>query len=254
MRRVALIFIAMSAFSGTAAASDFVWRGGYIGLVAGSQKGNADTTAALAGTWAAEPPALRTEIASRAAAEQEPSGTGFGIKGGYDFQLSDEWIWGVSAEYIKTGADDARQTGPIASTAVPGSSYSFGNSIEVDDSVALRARVGYTFGYSLVYLSAGWQWAGVNANASIVSNTNRDKRGVVSDDLTGVGFGLGWEYAFADNWTVQVEYQRANFGDVEFNTAYAPGSAFAPPASNYVETIKQDLDMSSIRLGINYRF
>jgi opacity protein-like surface antigen len=202
MKKQLLTLMLLSSLSGVASASDFDWTGGYIGLTAASHSGESDSATVVSGSWSIESQALQNEVATRSASQLDPDGTGFGIQGGYDYQFANNWVWGISAEYSKISADDARLTGPVPSTVFPSLNYTYGNAIEVDDSWAVRTRVGYAFGRSLVYLSAGWISVDVDASASLRSNGGYNKLGVINDDLDAIGWGLGWEYAFNDNWSM----------------------------------------------------
>ena len=56
----------------------------------------------------------------------------------------------------------------------------------------------------------------------------------ISESVDGATLGLGAEYRFNPNWSGYAEYAYTDFGDVD---AYAP-----------------DLDLSQVKLGVNFRF
>jgi outer membrane immunogenic protein len=91
----------------------------------------------------------------------------------------------------------------------------------VDYLGTLRARVGYTWDRTMFYGTGGLAWN----RASVVG---------VHDTDTGYALGLGLEWAFAPNWSAKVEYMYYAFD----NTSFVP----------------TDLDISTVKFGVNYRF
>jgi outer membrane immunogenic protein len=91
----------------------------------------------------------------------------------------------------------------------------------VDYLGTLRARIGYTWDRTMVYGTGGLAW-------------NRASVAGFHDTDTGYALGLGIEWAFAPNWSTKVEYMYYAFD----NTSVVP----------------TDLDISTIKFGLNYRF
>ncbi len=112
---------------------------------------------------------------------------------------------------------------------------------EIDYQGSLRARVGYSFGPALLYVTGGLAWmhndvavAAVVAPGFVVG---------ASDDNTHFGWtiGAGLEYAFAPNWSAKVEYLYADYGAETY---------FAPIAGG----LSLDAQTHTVKLGLNYRF
>ena len=108
------------------------------------------------------------------------------------------------------------------------------------------ARLGYTFGPSLLYIDGGVAWSTTQrfftpvaactlAGVSCVTATNT---------ATGWTVGGGWEYLFMPNLSGKIEYDYAGFGSVTVNPA------LGSPNTPY--TIKQNI--STLLVGLNYRF
>lgn len=91
----------------------------------------------------------------------------------------------------------------------------------VDYLGTLRARVGYTWDRTMFYGTGGLAWN----RASVVG---------VHDTDVGYALGLGLEWAFAPNWSAKVEYMYYAFD----NTSFVP----------------TDLEISTVKFGVNYRF
>lgn len=236
-----------------AAATDHNWTGGYLGLNMASNKAESQADLALSGQWSVESSTFRDDVTDAWETSLDSSGIGFGIQAGYDYQFSNDWVLGFSVEYSDLNSDKARLTPQTAMPSAPSVTYSFGNSIDVQNSWGLKSRVGYAFDNSLFYFTLGWTSADVQATAEIFSGSNGySKFGMADDSVSGTTYGIGLEYAFTDNWSMQFEYLHTDLGDFEFTTAYRPGSTFTSPA--YIETFNQDLEINSFRIGLNYRF
>jgi outer membrane immunogenic protein len=258
-----LLFVALLAsFSGAAFADEGSFDGWYVGLNAAHTNVDTSFSPVLTGNWAAQSPALVNGIVAAGTGEFSPSDTGFGIQGGYDHQFSNNWVLGVAVDYVNIGGSE--EASAVTSPTLPSvvaispavvnapAQYTVSSTFEATSSWSARARVGYSFGNSLVYATAGWQSLNVDATVRIVGTSGYSKLGAVDPKADGFVWGAGWEYAFNDNWSVQLEYQRANLGEFSYGTLYVPNSAFRNPVFN--ETFTHELDMDSIKLGVNYRF
>ena len=251
--KVKLLALAVLAtLSGQAAAADHDWTGGYLGLNLSSNSGGSRSDLTPSGQWSVETPAFTSDVFNAWSTDLDPKGTGWGVQAGYDHQFSNHWVWGVSANYSQPNADDSRLTAQTAVPSTPSVTYSYGNSVDVQSTWSLNTRLGYGVGNSLFYVTAGWLSADVEGTAEILGANGYSKFGKGSDNVDGLSYGVGWEYAFNDNWSLQAEYQRANLGDFSYTTDYRAGSTFTTPA--YIETVNQDLDMNTFRIGVNYRF
>ena len=252
MKTQLLAFALLAAVSGQAAAADHDWTGGYVGLNFSHNNGSSRADLTPSGQWSVETPQFTTDVFNAWSTDLDPKGNGWGVQGGYDHQFSNHWVWGVSADYSRPKADDSRLTAQTAVPSSPAITYSYGNSVNAKSAWGLHTRLGYGAGNSLFYLTAGWKSVDVEGTAEILGANGYSKFGKGSDSVSGLTYGLGWEYAFNDNWSLQAEYQRAKLGDFSYTTDYRAGSTFTTPA--YIETVKQDLDLNTFSIGINYRF
>ena len=162
------------------------------------------------------------EIVAGNTGRYTPESGFFGFQIGYNHRLSPNWIVGYEVDASFANLD---QTGVIGGTVVP---------LEIDAFGTARTRLGYTTGPWLFYGTAGVAWA-----ATRLVNIGG---GPVRFDRPHVGYavGAGVEYAFAPNWSAKFEYIYMDLG--ETNTVI--GGA----------TNNTDLTISTIRLGLNYRF
>lgn len=182
----------------------------------------------------------------------DPEGFNFGGQIGYNVQTSGNLVLGVEGDFTLLNADDSSQSGPVATTLFPSLSYDYGNGIDAEYMVALRARAGVAFGQTLVYATGGWAWTRAEFAASIESNGGYDKAVVVKDTLDGFTVGGGVEHRFSDALSARLDYSYADQGSTAFSTEYQPGSTFVDPP--YGENFVQDLDLHLFRVGLNFHF
>jgi outer membrane immunogenic protein len=225
MKKLLLASTLLCAMSGYALAADavvevpevyvapvFNWTGGYIGGQVGYLWGD--------GEVAADDGSGRADI--------EPDGWLGGVYIGYNYQMTNNVVIGVDADFAWTGADDT-------STVLGPADNPFVES-ELDWEGAVRARLGYAVDRFLPYIAGGVAFGQLNIAIS-------DDTGFIGeDDDTGVGWtlGAGLEYAFTDNLIGRAEYRYTDFGDFDFTIDGFPVSG--------------DLTTNDVRLGIAYKF
>ena len=130
---------------------------------------------------------------------------------GYNFQTG-HWVWGAEADV--SGAS-------VSANLVPGLA-----SFNVDAVSTLTGRFGYAQDRWLVYGKAGVGWVDVSASLNAIPAVGF---GGFSASGTGSGgaFGVGAEYAFANNWSAKIEYNIIDlgadngFGNTTFQTVKA---------------------------------
>lgn len=251
-KRLPLLLLATSLASTSAFAADSDWTGWYVGGHLGHGSGDSRADVTTGGAWSSESADLVDFVESNGSADLGPSGTTGGVMFGYDHQFSGNFVLGVELDYSHLGIEDARQTGPLEVPAFPALEYDFGNSIELDNRYALRGRFGFATGPHLFYATAGWVRVDAEATATVESNGNYLKAGGASESLDGMEWGAGYEFDLGNAWSLRLEYLATDLDDMDYVTDYLPGSSFTDPA--YIETVSQDLDFETIRLGFSYRF
>jgi outer membrane immunogenic protein len=108
-------------------------------------------------------------------------------------------------------------------------------------------QIGYAWNAALLYVKGG---AAVTSNRfSILDNLNFGAELATADSTRWGGVvGVGFEYGFAPNWSVGLEYDHLFMGDANntFN--------FVAPLAGVVlnNRVSQDVDMVTLR--VNYRF
>jgi outer membrane immunogenic protein len=143
----------------------------------------------------------------------DPKGGFGGIQTGYNWQLSRNWVVGLESD---SSWGSINQT--VGAT-----------NIEIDAMGTVRARLGYAMNNMLFYGTGGLAWAHAD---SVTTVAIRDQF------YLGWAAGAGIEYAFAPRWSAKLEYIYADYGTINDNNGGA---------------INAKLDVSTIKLGINYR-
>jgi len=103
---------------------------------------------------------------------------------------------------------------------------------KVDDLVTVRARAGYAIDRALLYVTGGY--AGADDKISLPGSYSS------SQWRNGGVIGAGLEYAFTNNISAKAEYLYAPLG----SKSYWDGVNYG----------KSDLNLSLVRVGLNYKF
>ena len=121
----------------------------------------------------------------------------------------------------------------------------FSTRTKTDGIGLFTGQIGYAWNASLLYVKGG---AAVTSNSFSVFNNNTGfEVAAWSSTRWGGTVGVGWEYGFAPNWSLGVEYDHLFMGDAN--------NSFTTPANvaNFLNSrVSQDVDMVTFR--VNYRF
>jgi len=208
------------------------WSGAYIGVNGGffgtgvNSKSAAPNIPALNFTN----PVLGTNVAARNRnrTNRTLNGFGGGIQAGYNFQ-SGNIVYGVEAEGAIVG-----NGGKNATTNLKAEQTFQG---------ALKGRLGYSFGSTLVYATAGVAVAPITYSSPAIVATSTTRAVVAGKkSVTSVGplVGVGVEQKLTEQISVKGEVEFASFGSTTLNL---------PAGRTTVES-----SQLSAKIGLNYRF
>src|SRR6266403_4683233 len=165
---------------------------------------------------------------------RERSGGLVGGQIGYRWQAN-QWVFGLEAQgdWADLSSQRISLVDPLFSTRT-----------KTDGIGLFTGQIGYAWNASLLYVKGG---------AAVTSN-----RFSILDTLTGFEFasasatrwggtvGVGWEYGFAPNWSIGVEYDHLWMGDA--NNSF---TATDPRLVRFLNnSISQDVDLLTLR--VNY--
>lgn len=178
-----------------------------------------------------------------------------GARMGYDWQMGN-WVFGALAEYNRHDVRDG-----VSGFSTTPASYAMIR--ELDNTIALRARAGISFGQSndwLAYATAGAVRAKLN-NRFETTNTANAFDLTDSGDADGMQFGLGVERKIAGNVSLGLEYLRTRLDDEDTIVRVSRGTApatnpFLLVNANGTDMRRSDdrLDLDTLQLTLNYRF
>lgn len=202
----------------------FTWAGLYIGLNAGVAWGDSRDIIVTGPT-----PAILSG----------GGGDGVFIGGaqiGYNWQ-SGSIVYGLEADiqYVDSGGRAA--WGPYTWWGVRG---------EDDGSYfgTVRARIGYAFDRTLIYITGGLAYGGLNSNP-LTGNTTSN---------AGWTIGGGVEYAFTNNWTVKLEGLYVDLRESRRASVFVNPPGGVLPAGTYTASTGGGGGAGVLRVGVNYKF
>jgi outer membrane immunogenic protein len=190
----------------------FNWTGGYVGGQVGYLWGDGNFTSAAGD------------------ADVNPDGWLGGIYAGYNYQMANNVVLGVDADFAWTGADDS-------SPAMIGLVQVGRLDTELQWEGAVRGRLGYAVDRFMPYVAGGVAFGHMKGSAYDINGVFQ---GSDSDTSVGWTLGAGVEYAFTDNMLFRAEYRYTDFGD------------FGGTVQGFDS--RTDLTTNDIRFGIAYKF
>jgi outer membrane immunogenic protein len=190
---------------------------------------------------------------------------------GYNYQINQNIVLGV--EWLM---DDVASNNNSNIVSIPAIGDSFQASLKSDWFTTLTGRIGITdpaWEAGLLYIKGGAAW--LQNQATVTDLSNGLSVGATKID-TGWVAGAGLEYAFAQNWTIRVEYDYMGFGNSTVGTMTVDpwGNSYSkqkppqmppvppttpplvPPSPTFVsETFNTgNQNTQLVILGINYKF
>ncbi|MDF2998479.1 MAG: porin [Xanthobacteraceae bacterium] len=217
----------------------FSWTGFYIGAHGGYGWGRTE--------WSDSYDPLNPTTLQEDDAAYDTDGWLAGGQIGFNYQI-DQFVIGVEAD--ASWADITGSGKYHVDDLDPGTCIQSGDACrtEIEALGTITARLGVAFDRALFYVKGGAAWASVNHRSGW---TDLDPAFSYHDNVDetrwGWTIGGGAEYAFADNWSVKVEYNYIDLGDDTVTFGY--DSEWINP---YRASVDQHLHI--VKAGINYRF
>jgi outer membrane immunogenic protein len=225
----------------------FSWAGCYIG-------GN------VGGKWAEARDDVFIPAAAGAAAASArvARGTATTVIGGGQVGCnwqSSNWVYGLEGDI---DAQDWKRSGVLGAGVAPPLVAGDTFSLRSDWQASARARLGYAFDRTLLYVTGGAAFTNVKANSNFIA-VGIFPQTLASDSKTLVGatVGGGIEHAITNNWTFGLEGRYSWYGSESFNAGSvavfntggaAPVFVFAPAR----QTVR--LDTVEVKAKLNWKF
>jgi outer membrane immunogenic protein len=244
--RFALTSLFLAASAVTAHADNSPWNAFYVGVHAGY--GSVDTGVDLSNSTGA---IFYNDPFDPTQGELSSVDAFFGgLQIGADRQIG-SLVIGLEADVSWSDAEaDGQFTTPL------GSRWDITSSL--DTLATVRGRAGFLASPALlIYGTAGLAWGKVDVTqATTFVDANGaflDDGGRTSGTFNHVGYavGAGFEYAFAPNWSLKTEYLFIDLGEEDYQLK---GTTKPGGKTPYVETFSSDIEIHTVRMGVNYRF
>ena len=160
---------------------------------------------------------------------------------GFNWHLSPNWVAGLEADFQRSNQS--------ASACTDICNSQFGLFATTEQKISrfgtVRARLGWSTGPSLFYLTGGWAYGQVQTWLNEKLDTAPFSNITFTHNKSGWTAGTGIETWFSDHWTAKAEYLYVNLGNTSDSFVYldAPLVILTPQSSarNHV-----------VRLGVNY--
>jgi outer membrane immunogenic protein len=226
------------------AAPVFTWTGFYAGIHGGYIWSDADARVGAVGALGA---AQLAAGALPARLDLSDDGFMFGGQVGGNVQFG-AFVAGLEADisYVDLGRTRAFTGGG------PGTGFSLRTttiSSDMEFFGTVRGRVGLAFDRFMIYGTGGLAYAGIDNQATLVSNIVpagfADLTGGTDDVRLGYAVGVGAEYAFTNNLTLGVEYLYYDLGRENVTFSNAAGNTL---------TYRVDHTGDIIRGRLNFKF
>jgi outer membrane immunogenic protein len=243
------------------------WNGFYVGVNVGGGIGHDASLDPISMTPTGNfggggAPGIANPI-SATSYTQSPVGALGGGQIGFNWQTG-HLVLGAEADWDWTNQRSSLQVNNyIASGSfVAPANYTLTDQQKIDWLATLRARLGWSTGYSLWYVTGGAAWGGVKSTVAFQATGNTvfaspPGSTAFSGTTTGWTVGGGVETSLAwmgvNHWSAKLEYLYVDLGSVGggFNL---PAPASPTPGTFYTVGSASHINDHIIRAGLNYRF
>jgi outer membrane immunogenic protein len=228
------------------AAPAYQWSGCYLGVnVGGGASGTNFGSTVDPGTYLAAGDAAT--VAANGSGGANADGILAGAQAGCNFQ-SGTLVYGLEGDfdYFHTNPQFNNNTNTLAN----GNAFAISQSLTTNFLATVRPRIGIAADRNLAYITGGAAFTGVSYATSYVDANTPPGTGTASASRALIGWtaGAGWEYAWADHWTVRAEYLLASFP-----TTNALGTIAGAGGTNTLHG-STDLVIQIVRAGVNFKF
>ena len=228
------------------AAPAYQWGGCYLGVnVGGGASGTNFGSAVDPGTYLAAGDAAT--VAGSGSGGANADGILAGAQAGCNFQ-SGTLVYGLEGDfdYFHTDPQFNNNTNTLAN----GNAFAIAQSLTTNFLATVRPRIGIAADRNLAYITGGAAFTSVSYTTSYVDANTPPGTGTASASRALIGWtaGAGWEYAWADHWTVRAEYLLASFP-----TTNALGTIAGAGGTNTLHG-STDLVIQIVRAGVNFKF
>jgi outer membrane immunogenic protein len=226
--------------------------GFYLGATLGAGKAKSEASVALTGAWSTESAAFRNDVTTAWSKDLDKTSTLVGIQAGYRHAFPGGFVLGGELSLSSFSAKKDLATGPVPTPSTPAVTYDLTTAMELKQPMSFDVKLGYASGPHMPFISLGYARAKAEGAQMILSNGGYMKAGTGSGNVGGFQWGVGYEFKFDKQWSVNAAFTSANLGDFRYDTVYLPGSTFTSPA--YGETFTHKMSLTTAKVAVNYHF
>ena len=270
---VALLIVAGAAPAAAQSMGD--WSGAYGGVFGGVSQtdgdddetlvfdrdfdGDFDDTVILSGSGlnAFSPGSCGGQAASNFSSDckDDDDGVEGGVRLGYDWQFGG-FVVGLVGEVAAVQAEDN-----VSSFSTTPASYTF--SRELEQTAAIRARIGYGMGPALGYITGGPAYGKIDNRFSTSNSANSFTEQSDEDNADGYQAGVGLEWRLAPSLTFVTEYMYTSLetGDYVVRAGNNGTTGATNPFILAPNTVGTDIargssefNLHAVRIGMNVQF
>jgi outer membrane immunogenic protein len=224
----------------------YQWTGCYIGFnVGGGASGTNFGSAVDPGTYLSAADAAT--VAGSGSGGANADGFLGGGQAGCSYQTG-TLVFGLEGDFDSFRSDP--QFNNNTNTLANGNVFAISQSLTTNFLATVRPRIGIAADRNLAYITGGAAFTSVSYTTSYVDANTPPGTGTASASRALIGWtaGAGWEYAWADHWTVRAEYLLASFP-----TTNALGTIAGAGGTNTLHG-STDLLIQLVRAGVNFKF
>jgi outer membrane immunogenic protein len=151
-------------------------------------------------------------------------------------------------DYFRSNPTFANNTNTLSDGVTP---FTISQSLTTDFLATVRPRIGIGADRNLAYITGGVAFTRVNYTENYTDGAAPPGTGTATASRYLVGWtaGAGWEYAFAEHWTVRAEYLIAGFPSTSAVGAITDAAGGSNPLRG-----SSDVTIQLIRAGVNWKF
>jgi outer membrane immunogenic protein len=165
-----------------------------------------------------------------------------GGQAGFNYQVSNV-VFGVEGDFDWAANNNNSVTGVVGPLG-----HTFTASANNRWMATIAGRLGYAIDRWLIYVKGGGGWVGANSFTVTDLTAGASVTAGSSNTISGWLAGGGFEWAFANNWSVRAEYDYFGLSGRSFTVP----ATFPVLAGDTFTTGRNNIQMATV--GINYRF
>ena len=224
------------------------WGGCYVGLNGGGAESGSNVTSMVGnGTHLAPVDAALVSTGGTGSAN-DPNFLGGG-QAGCNW-LSGTLVYGIEgdADYFRSNPQFINGTATLSDGVT---TFTVTQSLKTNFFATVRPRLGVAADRNLFYITGGAAFTKASYTQAYVDATVPAGTGLATDSKSLVGWtaGVGWEYAWTDNWSLRFEYLFAQFPTTSGAGAITDAAGGTNPLRG-----SADLVIQTARAGVNFKF